>query len=151
MPDNKREILFSIFYFFAASVITWCFIAISPLYISREQMLLSCGIAGAKWMIQLIAAFFLLQDKRWEFIRRIGFTCFIGSVLLMPYCISSVLKIGDSPHFFLGSLIFSVVFMIVIYYRSVIKCKISLRWWTTWLICLATAISLQLTIVFHIL
>ena len=114
-------------------------------------MLLSCGIAGGKWMIQLVAGFFLLKEKRWEFIRRIGLTCFAGSVILLPYCISSVMKLSDSGSFFLGSLIFSVASMILIYYWSVRKCQISLMWWAAWLACLALAISLQLTVVFHIL
>jgi hypothetical protein len=50
-----------------------------------------------------------------------------------------------------GSLIFSVFSMILIYYWNIKKCQISLLWWAAWLICLALAISLQLTIVFHIL
>ena len=151
MSAFQKDIIFSVFYFFTSTIITWWFIAISPLYISNEQMLLSCGIAGGKWMIQLLAGFILLNEKRWEFIRRIGCTCFIGSVLLLPYCISSMMRLSDSATFFLGSLILSVSTMIVIYYWSVRKCRISLIWWAAWLICLAIAVTLQLTIVFHVL
>jgi hypothetical protein len=151
MQGFLKDILPALIYFFLSTVITWWFIAVSPLYISEDQMLLSCGIAGGKWMVQLIAGFILLHEKRWEFIRRIGFTCFIGSFILLPYCLSSVMKFNDSSEFFLASLIFSVVTMILIYYRSVKKCRISLLWWIAWLLCLAIAVSLQLTVVFHVL
>jgi hypothetical protein len=150
MQNFQKDILLGLTYFFLSTVITWWFIAVSPLYISEGQMLLSCGIAGGKWMIQLLAGFMILHEKRWEFMRRIGFTCFIGSMILLPYCLSSVMKLNDSPEFFLASLIFSVAAMVLIYYWSVKKCGISLLWWGAWLICLAIAVSLQLTVVFHV-
>jgi hypothetical protein len=151
MQGFQRDILLAFTYFFLSTVITWWFIAVSPLYISEGQMLLSCVIAGGKWMIQILAGLALLHEKRWEFIRRIGFTCFIGSVILLPYCLSSVMKLSDSSGFFLASLIFSVATMILIYYWSVKKCRISWLWWIAWLLCLAIAVSLQLTVVFHVL
>jgi hypothetical protein len=149
--NNSTNIFLFFFYFILSTVITWWFIIVAPMYISQEQMMLSCGIAGGKWMIQVAAGYLLLGDKRWEFLKRIGFTCFIGSVILLPYSISGSMHWNNSPRFFLGSLIVAVLAMILLYYNSVRKCRISLKWWLEWLVCLAIAISLQLTVVFHVL
>lgn len=151
MANTSKEIILFLFYFIASTIITWWFIIVAPMYISQEQMLLSCGIAGGKWMVQVIAGFLLLKDKRWPFLRRIGFTCFIGSLVLVPYSVSGSFFGFADPMFFLGSLIVSVFTMIVLYYRSVEKTGISLKWWFGWVFCLAIAISLQLTVVFHVI
>lgn len=151
MITTRNEILLFLFYFTLSTIITWWFIIVAPMYISQEQMLLSCGIAGGKWMIQVVAGYLLLKDKRWAFLRRIGFTCFIGSVILLPYSVSGSFFAFADPSFFLGSLIVSVLTMIALYYRSVRSTGISLGWWFGWLLCLAIAISLQLTVVFHVL
>lgn len=139
------------FYFTLSTLLTWWFIAVSPLYISLEQMLWSCGIAGGKWMIQLIAAFLFLKEKKWDFIRNIGSVCLIGSLLLLPYCILASFHLAEKPSFFIGSLVLAVITMIILYYRAVKKSGISLYWWISWLLCLALAVSLQLTTVFNVL
>lgn len=138
-------------YFTLSTLITWWFIAVSPLYISLEQMLWSCGIAGGKWTIQLIAAFLLLKEKKWDFFRNIGWVCLVGSMLLLPYCISASFNWMANAAFFIGSLVAAVVAMIFLYYRAVKQVNISLFWWVAWLSCLAVAISLQLTVVFHVI
>jgi hypothetical protein len=38
--------------------------------------------------------------------------------------------------------------MIALYYQAVKKTGLSLKWWAGWLVCLAVAITLQLTVVF---
>jgi hypothetical protein len=147
----KITIFSAILYFLLSTLITWWFIESSPLYISTEQMVLSCTIAGGKWLVQLVAAFFILKEKKWIFIKYIGYTCFVGSVILIPNCISSTLNFHNSSAFFIGSLIFSVLLMISLYYQSAKKSKVSIKWFYGWLICLAIAITLQLTLVFNIL
>jgi hypothetical protein len=85
---NQRNIVWAGFFFFASTVITWWFIEKGKtLYYSQDKMFLSCAIAGAKWGIQIAAAFLFLQEKKWLFINRIGFTCFMGSCILLPYCL----------------------------------------------------------------
>lgn len=114
-------------------------------------MWLSTAVAGGKWAVQIIAAFFLLKDQRWIFIKNIGFVCFIGSCLLFPYVISSVTRISNDADFFVGSLIVAVAIMILLYYRAIKKSEIKISWWYFWLACLAIAVTLQLTVVFHVL
>jgi len=150
MIDTKNSLLI-FFYFTLSTLLTWWFIVVSPLYIDVEQMLWSCGIAGGKWMIQLVAAVVLLKEKKWDFIRRIGLVCLVGSFILLPFCFAASQNLADSTHFFIGSLIAAVCVMIYLYYRAVQQTMISLFWWFGWLICLAIAISLQLTLVFNVI
>jgi len=144
---------FSLFvlYFGLSAILTWLFVALCPLYISKEQMLLSTFIAGGKWAIQIILGFLFLRDKALPFLRKIGFVCLIGSLILVPFIISALAKWSDSGEFFFASLVAAVLVMIFVYYRSVRALQLQLRWWFFWLICLAIAIALQLTVVFHYL
>ncbi|MBC7486288.1 MAG: hypothetical protein H7282_06020 [Cytophagaceae bacterium] len=148
MTTNNLSLIF--LYFTLSTLLTGWFIAVSPLYISTEQMLWSCGIAGGKWTIQLIAGFLLLKEKKWDFIRNIGWVCLIGSILLVPYCLSASFHLEAGTPFFIASLIIAVIAMIFFYYQAVKKTGITLFWWMTWLLCLAVAVSLQLTIVFNV-
>jgi hypothetical protein len=52
---------------------------------------------------------------------------------------------------FAFSLIFSVLVTIVMYYKAVVKTRVSLKWFWGWLLFLAIAISLQLLVVFKML
>jgi hypothetical protein len=144
---NKLTTLVVIAFGFAAStLITWLFIDNSYLYTSTNQKLLSCGIAGAKWTIQITAAIIILKEKKWMFLKKISLTCLAGSVVLLPYVLSNAnIK---SEKFFLASLITSVLIMIISYYRSVKKVGVHMNWYYGWLVCLGIAILLQLTIVF---
>jgi hypothetical protein len=148
---DKQNIVKAIIYFFLATVISWFFIIQSPMYVSKQQQFLSGSIAGAKWAIQIIGGWQLLQGKKWLFIQKTGFTCLVGSLLLLPYCFSSFLKLNNSPAFFFASLVLAVLVMIVSYYQNVTHLDIGLHWWLLWLVCLTIAVSLQLTIVFHII
>jgi hypothetical protein len=139
------------FYFLFSTLITWWFIIESPLYTSAEQRLLSCGIAGAKWAIQIAAAVLLLGDKKWLFIKNIGQACFWGSVILLPYAVAARLGGYNGNYFFVGSLVFSVASMIVLYAIGTKHAGVKMSWWLFWLLCLAIAITLQLTVVFHVL
>ena len=148
---QNRKIIFAIIYFLLSTLITWWFIQASPLYTSTQQKLLSCGIAGAKWSLQIITALILLKEKRWVFIKDIGLTCFIGSIILLPYAIFSSVFGINGKNFFVGSLLVAVAVMILMYAISVRHSRLSKSWWLGWLACLAIAIGLQLTIVFHVL
>ncbi len=152
MVVSKRiqNSLLSMLYFLLSTIITWWFIEKGKtLYFSTNKMLLSCAIAGAKWSIQIAAAYFLLKDKKWDFIKRIGFTCFVGSCILLPYCLFPSIHVLRNS--FLFSLIAAVLVMIVMYYKAVIKMDISTKWFWGWVCCLVVAILLQLFVVFKII
>ena len=148
-PQNKN-IFLAVLYFLLATVLSGIFINNNTsLYSSVNVMILSGSIAGAKWMIQILAALFLLKEKKWDFVRRIGFVCFIGSAILFVYYIIDFLKLqlnGFSP--FVVAIGLSVLVMIVMYYRAVKKTGISIAWFLGWMICLAIAILLQVFVVF---
>ncbi len=73
--NNSKDISVAIISFFLSTVITWWFVDSCPLYNSLQQKFLSTGIAGAKWCLQISAAYFFLAQKRWGFIKNIGLTC----------------------------------------------------------------------------
>lgn len=150
--DTTRDIALSIVYFSLSTLITWYFIYCgdSLYHYDESKMFLSCAIAGAKWGIQILGALFFLKDKRWQFIRRIAFVCLTGSVVLLPYCLAAFREIiPGNP--FLISLVAAVTVMIGMYFQSVRRTRISVKWFFFWLLCLATAVTLQLTVVFHVL
>ncbi len=148
---NSKNIKLAVLYFFLSTAITWWFVDACPLYTSLQQKLLSTGIAGAKWGLQLAAAYFFLADKKWEFIKNIGFTCLVGSVILLPYPIAAVFFKVDNAQFFIGSLLVAVFAMIILYFLSVKKSAIPVKWFWSWIFCLAIAITLQLTVVFSVI
>ena len=147
----NRKIIIAILYFLLSTLITWWFIQASPLYTSMQQKLLSCGIAGAKWTLQIVAALIFLKDKKWIFIRNIAVTCLIGSIILIPYAVFSSLWNINGNDFFIGSLGLAVAVMIFLYALSVKNAGIKMYWWLGWLACLAIAVTLQLTVVFDVL
>ena len=147
----RNDFLAFLLYFAMATILTWWFVILCPLYISTNQMLLSTTIAGAKWLIQILAALVFLKEKLFLFLKKIGFVCFIGSCLLIPYIVFAAEGISNAPEFFFGSLIASIFAMVIYYYRVVKQINLPLKWWMGWLLCLAIAISLQLTLVFHYL
>jgi hypothetical protein len=145
-----KNIILAFTYFLLSTIITWWFIQQGKLlYFSQNKMLLSCTIAGAKWGIQILAALIFLKDEKWEFIKRIGFTCFVGSCILLPYCMFSFIQAINNS--FLFSLIAAVLIMIVMYYKSVVQMQLSTKWFWGWVSCLVVAIFLQLFVVFKII
>ena len=149
--NDSRKIYLALLYFFLSTLITWWFVDVCPLYTGLQQKLLSTGIAGAKWGLQIGAAYFFLAEKKWEFIKNIGFTCLVGSIILLPYPIATVFfKINNAP-FFVGSLIVAVLVMIVLYFLNVRKLALPKKWFWGWICCLAIAITLQLTVVFSVI
>ena len=146
----KKNFTLSILYFLLSTIITWWFIEEAQLlYVSKNLMVISCTIAGAKWGIQICAALIFLNGKKWEFIKNIGLTCLVGSCILLPYCLIKPIRLIDKS--FLFSLIFAVLVMVGMYYQTVKKTGISLKWFWSWVVCLAIAISLQLFVVFKII
>jgi hypothetical protein len=146
----NKDLRQAILYFTVSTAITWWFVILSPLYSSTEQMLLSTSIAGGKWAIQLGLGLLFLEEKRYKFLREIGYVCLMGSLLLFPYVLSASMSLSNTGEFFTGSLIIAVLAMIYLYFKAVRATQIAIRWWLFWLLCLAIAISLQLTIVFDI-
>ena len=148
-PQNK-DAAFAVLYFLLATVISAMFIASNYwLYRNDNAMILSGNIAGAKWLIQIVAALFLLKELKWIFIRLIGFVCFIGSVVLLVYYIFNFLPL---PLGTFSRFIFSigriVLVMIGMYYNAVKKTGLSIAWFLGWIVCLAIAILLQMFVVF---
>jgi len=145
----RNNIITAVVYFVSSLIITaWFIVTKFWLYASTTAMIVSCSIAGAKWAIQLVAAFVLLKQHRWQFIRRIGFVCFAGSCLLLTYNLMFYLGLPLSGvNQFVLSLIIAVLAMIVLYYRAVKQTRLPFIWFAGWLVCLAIAITLQLTIV----
>lgn len=150
MKENKK-IFTAVLYFFLSTVITWWFVDVCPLYTGLQQKILSTGIAGAKWSLQIGAAYFFLQNKRWTFIKNIGTTCLVGSVILLPYAVLASFSNYNSATFFIGSLLLAVAVMIVLYFINIKQTGVSIQWFWGWIICLAIAISLQLTVVFSVI
>lgn len=144
----RRPVTFAICYFLFSTLITWWFIQASPLYKDMHQKILSVSIAGAKWGIQILVALMLLGEKKWIFIKDIGLTCFIGSLILLPYTIFSAAFSINGKDFFIGSLLVAVAAMILMYAISVRHSRLNKAWWLGWLGCLTIAIILQLTVVF---
>ena len=148
---ETKQIYFAIIYFLLSSIITWWFVDVCPLYTALQQKLLSIGIAGAKWALQIATAYFFLENKKWVFIKNIGFTCLVGSSILLPYAIAASFSNLNSTAFFVASLIVSVVAMIILYYLNVKKSELSGKWFWGWIYCLIVAIILQLTVVFSVI
>jgi hypothetical protein len=149
--NDPKKIFLAIIYFMLSTAITWWFVDVCPLYDNLQQKLLSTGIAGAKWCLQIGTAYFFLTGKRWDFIKDIGFTCLIGSVILLPYAVMATFYKFNSATFFVSSLLTAVVVMIGLYYWSVKRSSLSYKWFWGWIICLCIAITLQLTVVFSVI
>lgn len=150
--SNSRLTAEAAVYFFLSTVITWYFIDCgSDLYhFDQGKMILSCSIAGAKWAIQIFAGLLFLGERKWLFIRNIALTCFVGSCILLPYCFTPVRSLlGESG--FLLSLIAAVAAMLFMYYVGVRRAGVATKWYFLWIACLATAVTLQLTVVFHVI
>lgn len=147
----RKDLSIAFVCFSLSTLITWWFIvAGKPLYQDDNKMLLSCSIAGAKWAIQISMALLFLKRKCWAFISRISIVCLAGSVVLLPFCIPTI-QHALGLNGFLASLVLCVLLMIALYYYSVRKVGVSIKWFWGWICCLAVAISLQLTIVFHVI
>ena len=149
--NDPKKISRAIIYFILSTAITWWFVDTCPLYESLQQKLLSTGIAGAKWCLQIATAYFFLKGKRWEFIKNIGFTCFAGSVILLPYAIMATFDNFNSATFFISPLLIAVIVMIGLYAWAVKRSALPYKWFWGWIICLCIAIALQLTVVFSII
>lgn len=149
-PESMgRSLALAALYFLFASILTSWFIARKFwLYESVGLMTLSAGIAGAKWAVQLIAALILLKEQRWLFIKNIGLVALVGSVALFLYY---VLPARWGFGTLAGPVVFSVLIMMVLYYRMVKQLGLSMYWFWSWVLCLILAVLLQLTIVFDVL
>ncbi|MEI9955032.1 MAG: hypothetical protein WDM90_01650 [Ferruginibacter sp.] len=92
-----------------------------------------------------------MQEKKWIFIKNIGSTCLVGSIILLPYAIVASCSNFNGATFFVSSLLTAVLIMIVLYFLNVKRLGLPMKWFWGWIFCLAIAITLQLTIVFSII
>ena len=118
---NKPHLIRALVYFSVALIVTTLFIKVCPLYISRNQMLLSLSIAGRKWILQAIAALVFLKHLSVRFLHGIGRVSLLGSLLLIPYTLLAWLDINNDPQFFFGSLVVAVTAMVFRYYIEVTR------------------------------
>lgn len=151
MQNNQKDLSLAILYFLLALVITIVFIGEKyDVYENGRQMVLSGVIAGGKWVLQLLAIFLFIGRKKYEFMRRIGFACMVGSIMLLTVFIFNHLSIPNYLKFILP-LAASVMVMIFLYYKAVKQSGLGLSSFFGWLASLTLAIFLQLTVVFHII
>jgi len=150
LGSKANDAALAVAFFGLSTVLTWAFIAVSPLYISPQQMLLSGLVAGGKWGIQIVLALALLGARGWPFIRNIGWVCLVGSLILMPYVAAALLGWHAGAGAFVGSLAVAVGLMICLYFRATRNSAVGLGWWYAWIGSLLVAVSLQLTVVFNL-
>lgn len=151
MEDAKKDITLSILYFAISTIVTAWFIDQKYiLYTNDSQMLLSGAIAGGKWAIQITLAVVFLKHKKFEFIRKIGEVCAIGSLVLLTFYGVDYLSFTHEYKFIIPIML-AVLVMIILYLRAVISTNISLKWFFGWILCLIIAVFLQLSIVFHVI
>lgn len=132
--------------FALSTLFTGLFIEAYDGYVSQKSMILSGSIASAKWAIQIIAGVLILGEKRWIYISQLAATCLIGSVTLLPYALLS-----GGPGFFFGSLGASIFAMSIAILIGLPRIGLSWHWRALWFTLLAIAVSLQITVVFHLI
>lgn len=150
MNVNTSPIIKTIVYFLLSAILTGIFIANKFwFYSSVAQMILSGAIAAGKWLIQIIVVLVFLKEKKWEFLKRMGLVCLIGSCVLFSYHILFYLPLPLSGFsLFVLSILSSISVMVGMYYRAVSKSNLPAKWFWGWMLCLCIAIILQLTLVF---
>lgn len=132
--------------FALSTLITALFIRAYDGYVSQETMILSGSIAGGKWAIQIALGWLLLGEKRWIYFRALAVTCLIGSLVLIPFAVTS----GAAAYFF-DSLLASICAMGITIILALKSIGFPWQWSALWFFLLSIAVTLQLTIVFHIL
>lgn len=150
MTNTSKQKGIAAFSFILSAVLTGIFITNKFwLYSSVNAMILSGCIAATKWIVQIVLALVSLREKKWLFISRIATVCLTGSIALFVYYLPAIIPVPVSGFtLFSSSIALSVVIMIWLYYKAVVKTNLSLKWFGMWLACLAIAITLQLTVVF---
>jgi hypothetical protein len=151
MNSDTKYIVQAVICLSLSTVFTWQFIAVSNLYQTQSQEVLSCSIAGENRSLQILLALLFLKEKNRSFIYGISLVCLVGSVMLLPYCVARLLGFADNSAFFVGSSITAVMCMSALYYRTVRQNQVGLHWVVFFAIALFIAVSLQLTVVFQVI
>lgn len=145
MTPPKKELIAAIVGFGISLILTGYFIEAYDGYISMHQTLLSGGIAGGKWAIQLSLAWFILGDKKWRYYKEMGTICAVGSSILIPFIIWP-----GGWEYFLSSLSASVLVMASLVCWRLQRIPLNKWWVLLWFGFLAIAVALQLLIVFRV-
>lgn len=145
MSAISRHLCYILICFALSTVFTALFIRAYGGYVSTEIMVLSGLIAGGKWAIQMVAGWLLLGGRRWQYLRDLGTTCLAGSCVLIPFAL-----FPGPAAFFFGSLLACIIVMTGILIFLQRRAKLPWRWSGLWMILLASAVTLQLTVVFHV-
>lgn len=147
VPESpSRHIRGIVVSFLLSTLFTALFIRAYDGYVSERIMLLSGCVAGGKWAIQMVAGWCLLGKRKWVYLSTLATTCLIGSTVLLPYA-----ALSGGAGFFFGSLIGSIVVMAASLVGLQRRAGFSWRWQALWFGLLAVAVTLQLTVVFHLL
>ncbi|RYY93379.1 MAG: hypothetical protein EOO11_19825 [Chitinophagaceae bacterium] len=145
------SLLSSVLPFAGATVLTGLFIGLqADAYRSTGALVLSGAIAGGKWLLQLAAAWRLSEKRRNLFIRNTGLVCLAGSALLFVYYLLAAAPVPKG-WLFGASVGLSVLVMIPAYRSAVARAGLGTNWFLGWLFSVVVAITLQLTVVFHLL
>lgn len=151
MEIETKNVILAISYFGLSTIITtWFILQGIQLYNNTNTMILSGSIAGAKWALQIATALLFLGKTRWLFIRRIALVCLIGSLLLFSYYPIGYIGVSKGLQF-IWTLEIAVLGMLIFYFKAVTGINLPMKWFVGWVCCLIIAITLQLTVVFHII
>lgn len=150
MNTTSKNAVLAILYFLLATLLTGLFLVNKFwLYSSIAAMIASGCIAAGKWLIQIGTALILLEDKKWEFIKRIAWVSLVGSCILFSYNLMGLMHSTLSGFSqFVLAIAFSAVVMLFLYYKAVKKTELQAEWFWGWILCLVIAIILQLTVIF---
>ncbi len=103
--------------------------------IALKTMLIPCFT----WTVLLATAYYTLpQEQKLKYFTLTGWVCMIGSAMLVPCGIYNFLQGNPVIEISVGSVIFCVVSMSVLFYILLPKYALNLKWWMAFnvLICL---------------
>ncbi|MEO3403852.1 hypothetical protein AAFN85_08100 [Mucilaginibacter sp. CAU 1740] len=147
MHANTRNAIIAIIYFAVSGLVTAWFIGQKFGYLASPlTILFSNFVSVFKWAAIVVAAILLLEGNKWEFIRRIGFACFMGTCMLLSIFITRRLHI-DSWQQFTYPVFLALFVMTVLCYAAVYRTGLSIKWFLGWIICLIIGIVLQTQVV----
>ncbi len=129
---SRTDGLLAVVYFLLSALLTGLFIVPKFwLYSNMGAMIASGSIAAAKWLLQIGAALILLNSKKWEFIKRMGGVCLVGSCILFSYNLMDLLALPLSGFSqFILAIALAILAMIILYYRAVKKTGLSVKWFS---------------------
>jgi hypothetical protein len=140
----------ALLYFLLSIIVTYVFIDANAVYNTQRFKIVALTIAAIVWGIQVVAAFLLLKNKKYAFMREAGKVCFWGSVVLMlSVAINYFSNLSSEVqlHISAANVLLSVIVMAIMFANFLRRLQLSLGWLAVWLICLCIAVPLQAKLV----